>query len=792
VVSNVVGRSTPRVDGIEKVTGKAAYTADFPIEGLLWGKALHSPYPLARLVSIDTSAARSLPGVFAVITGAETGTGLYGSNLKDLPVLARDRVRFAGERVAAVAAVDEDTAQQAIDLIDVEYEELPAVFDLDEAMQPDALVIHPDFNSYQGVTATPGPGPFGGLLPLKLPGNAYTSRCDDRGDLDKGFAEADIVLENRYYTQRQHQGYLEPQTSTVEIDSGGRVHVWAGTKMPFGTRGALAGVIGVDPKQVLVHHTYIGGDFGAKATPILLPICYYLAKASGRPVRMVNEYLEELLSGNPRHATSVRFRTGVKKDGTITAHHVQFLVNCGAYGAFKPGGIIFGPEQAAGPYKVPNTRIEAAHVYTNTVPGGYMRGPGESQAVFGLESHIDELAHALGMDPVDFRLKNLAGDGDETAFGVHFERPRGRETLLAAVEASNYRPLSTASAEVTSSPQQEPLVPAVESGRSPAEQEILWRDSTNAGSRSTGFGVALGERPPGGGIGNAAVNFQPDGSVVVSTPIHDQGSGTYTIIVQVVAEELGLPLDRVKIEVWDTDAVPFDSGVAGSWAARVNTGAVHEAIEAAKKELLRFTAQRLEWPEESLALRGDTITSDSLNESIAWTDLLAQANESVGARATHMAGMGELSHVTSYCVQVAEVEVDSDTGEVKLLNLTTAHDVGRIINPIGHQGQINGGVVAGLGYALMEEMRVEEGRVTNLSLGDYKLPTIRDLPRLTTVLVDAGHGVGHYNIKAIGEVPTTPVAPAIANAIFNATGVRLRELPFTSEKVYRALHNTAG
>ena len=834
MVSNVVGRSTPRVDGIEKVTGKAAYTADFPIEGLLWGKALHSPYAHARIINIDMSAARSLPGVFAVITGADTGNGLYGSNLKDLPVLARDRVRFAGERVAAVAALDEDTAQQAIDLIDVEYEELPAVFDLEAAMQPDAPVIHPEFNSYQGVTATPGPGPFGGLLPLKQPGNAYTSRCDNRGDLEKGFAEADVILENTYYTQRQHQGYLEPQTSTVEIDSDGRIHVWAGTKMPFGTRGALAGVIGADPKQVLVHHTYIGGDFGAKGTPVLLPISYYLAKASGRPVRMVNEYLEELLSGNPRHATSVRFRTGAKRDGTITAHHVQFLVNCGAYGAFKPGGIIFGPEQAAGPYKVSNTRIEASHVYTNTVPGGYMRGPGESQAVFALESHIDELAHALGMDPVDFRIKNLAGEGEETAFGVHFERPRGRETLLAAVEASDYHPPrpvvspevpTPSSAAGSASPSQhEPLVPDEGADRSRAEQDLLWRDSVTSGQEPplppgeggrrpgelphgqsiplssqgegpavrSGFGVAVGERPPGGGIGNAAVTFQPDGSVVVSTPIHDQGSGTYTVIVQVVAEELGLPLDRIRIEVWDTDAVPFDSGVAGSWAARVNTGAVHEAAAAAKKELLHFTAQRLEWPEESLVLQGDTITSDSLNESIAWHDLLAQANESVGARATHMAGMGELSHVTSYCVQVAEVEVDTDTGEVKLLNLTTAHDVGRIINPIGHQGQINGGVVAGLGYALMEEMRVEDGRVTNLSLGDYKLPTIRDLPPLTTVLVDAGHGVGPYNIKAIGEGPTTPVAPAIANAIFNATGVRLRELPFTSEKLYRALHNTAG
>jgi CO/xanthine dehydrogenase Mo-binding subunit len=742
----VIGQSTPRVDGVDKVTGQATYTADLPREGVLWGKALHSPYVHARIVSIDTAAAKALPGVVAVLTGDDIAdAALHGSNLRDMPPLARGRVRFAGERVVAVAAVDEDIAQQALDLIDVEYEELPAVFDLFEAIEPDAPILHEDFNTYAGVTETPGPGPFGGHLPLKAPSNRYQHNVHDRGEPDKAFAEADLIVENTYVTQRQHQGYLEPQTVLVDLDPTGRINVWASSKMPHGSKSELADVAEVDPEQVVVHHTYIGGDFGGKGNSVLIPICYYLARATGKPVRMVNEYLEELLAGNPRHNVVVRLKTGLTKDGVMTAHHTQFLVNCGAYAAFKPGGIIFGPEQSAGPYFIPNTRIENAHVYTNTIPGGYMRGPGESQAVFALESHVDECARAVGMDPGEFRMKNLVGEGQETAFGVAFEGVLGKETLAAALEAAHY-------------------------------------DAPK--SKNIGRGMAIGERPPGGGIGNSSIAFRPDGVIVVGTPIFDQGSGTYTIIKQVVAEELQVPLERVELEVWNTDAVRFDSGVAGSWAARVNTGAVHDAIEAARKELLEFIAAHLEWPLDSLVLEGDIVRSTALNESVRWQDVI---DEPIEGKVTHMAGLGGLSHVTSFCAQVAEVEVDPETGEVKLLNLTTSHDVGRVLNPIGHQGQINGGIIQGLGYALMEELRVEDGRVTNLSLGDYKLPSIADLPPLKTVLVDAHAGVGPYNIKAIGEVPTTPVAPAIANAVFDAVGARIRELPITAEKVYEAL-----
>ncbi len=599
------------------------------------------------------------------------------------------------------------------------------------------------------MTETPGPGPFGGLLPLETPSNTYTSRSTDRGDLQKGFAEADRIIENTYFTQRQHQGYLEPQNCAVAIDGEGRIHVWAGSKMPHGTKTHFSGVVNEDPSKVLVHHTYIGGDFGAKSTPVLLPICYNLAKATGKPVRLVNDYLDELLSGNPGHATMVHYRTGIKNDGTITAHHTRFYVNCAAYGAFNPGGIIFGPEQAAGPYVIPNTRLEAAHVYTNTIPGGYMRGPGESQAVFAIESHVDELAREIGMDPLAFRMKNVVGEGDETAFGVKFDSVRAKETLQAAADAADYRA---------------PKRPGV------------------------GRGVAIGERPPGGGIGNASITFNTDGTIPLGTPIFDQGSGTYTIMIQMAAEELNLPINRVKLDISNTDAVPFDSGVAGSWAARVNSAVVHEAAQAARQELVAFVAQRLEWPAGKVELDGDVVRNTTLNESVRWQDVLSEANRAItSGRKTQMAGLGELAHVTGFNVQIAEVEVDQDTGEIRLRNFVSAHDVGRILNPLGHQGQINGGIVAGIGYALMEEMRVEDGRVTNLSLGDYKMPVTMDLPPVQTVLVETEHGVGPYNIKAIGEGPTTPVAPAIANAVADACGVRIRDLPITSEKVYRAL-----
>jgi CO/xanthine dehydrogenase Mo-binding subunit len=730
VAYQVIGKYTPRVDGVEKVTGAAHYTADFALPGTIWGKVLHSPYAHARIVRIDTSAAKALPGVHAVLTGEDVHTGgLYGRRIRDIPVLAYERVRFVGERVAAVAADDKDTAQRALDLIEVEYEELPAVFDPMEAMADGAPVLHPDFPSYAGGA------------PQDAPTNKYSHTSRDVGDPDTGFAAADVVIENTYTTSRVHQAYLESHAVLVSVE--GRVQVWCTSKAPYNMRESLAIAAGIPEESVVLNHAYIGGDFGGKGTSLDLPVCYFLAKASGRPVRMVPDYVEEFMAGNPRHATVIRLRTGVKRDGTITAHHVQFYVNCGAYAGYKPGGTIGGANQAAGPYGIVNQRIESIQVYTNTVPGGHMRAPGEPQAAFAIESHIDEVARAIGMDPLDLRIKNLAPEGE--AHGEHSHAAQAIGTLHAAAEASGYHAARPA---------------------------------------YVGRGIAMGDRGPGGGQGNAAVTLREDGTILLNTPIFDQGTGTYTTLRQVVAEEFQVAPEKVEIEVWNTDAVSFDSGIGGSRGTRVNAAVAYEAAQNAKRDLLQLAASQMGWPEDNLTLRGDEIRRADIEESVRWTEVVARAGGTLAAEGHIQEGRAD---VTAFTSQVAEVAVDPETGEITVLKFTTAHDVGTIFNPVGHQGQVNGGFMQGLGYALMEELRVEDGRVTSLSFGDYKIPTMGDLPQLKTVLVQADSGVGPYQLKGIGESPISPVAPAIANAIEDAIGVRIRDLPITAEKVYQAL-----
>jgi len=539
---------------------------------------------------------------------------------------------------------------------------------------------------------------------------------------------------------------MEPHALLVYIDpADDRVHVWHCNKVPHTTRGALAHVAGIPEERIVFHPTYIGGDFGGKGNSRITPIAYYLAKASGRPVRMISDYLEEFLAGNPRHHVIIRLKTGVKRDGTITAHEVDYVVNTGAYAAFKPMGGIGGANQAAGPYRMPNVRIESRFVYTNNLPGGFVRAPGEPQGVWAVESHMDEVARRLGMDPAEFRLKSLIVDGEETAFGEQLEHIRARETLQAALDAAGYN---------------DPKSPHV------------------------GRGVAIGERGTGGGEGTSEITLNPDGSVLVGTPIFDQGTGQHTTIAQVIGEELGIPQNRITIQVWDTDVIPSDAGLAGSHGTLINTSAAYEATQEVKRGLIELAARELEWPEASLTHANGEIRRTDAEESIGWADLLARANQAVTGRGHVNAPR---SHLVAFVAQVAEVSVDPETGEVTLLRFTSAHDSGVVVNPIAFQGQINGGIVSGIGYALMEEVQLEDGRVTTLSFGDYKMPTIRDIPPLTTVVLGSEHGDGPYNIRGIGEAPCTPVAPAIANAVEDASGVRIRTLPITAEKVYAVL-----
>ncbi len=732
-----IGQPSTRVEGQEKVTGAMRYTADVTLPGTLWGRALRSPYPHARSIRIDTSRAQQVPGVHAVLTGADVRGIRYGRRLFDVPVLAEDQVRFVGERVAAVAAEDRDAAEEALVLIEVEYEELPAVFDPLEALAGHAPILHPEVNSYIGLPR-----------PLENPSNAFARDTWSKGNIDEGFAQADLIIENTFTVPRQHQAYLETHSCLVWLDDQGRVQIWASSKVPYQVKEQLSVALRLPKERIRLNPVAIGGDYGGKGSPMDIPLAYFLAVRTGRPVKMVMDYVEEFTAGNPRHAAIIQLKTGVKREGTIVAHQARVLFNSGAYGGFKPVPTVNlgGASKAGGPYKIPHVRIEGVQVYTNTIPGGFMRAPGEPQTLFGIESHMDCMARQLGIDPLDFRLKNLIEEGGETPIGTRYQGIRAKETLEAAVAAAGYGT---------------PKTPNI------------------------GRGIAIGERPPAGGESHAAVTLNLDGSVTVHTSIFEPGTGTYTILRQIVAEELHLPLNSIQVQVWDTDGVPFDTGVGGSRVTRVAGQAAYQAAREASRAVLRVVADLLDWPEESMTLRGAEVIHQETGESRPWAELLQRWGQPVVGRGS-VQDMNP-SPVTSFTAQVAEVAVDLETGAVKLLRFTTAHDVGKVLNPVDHQGQIEGAVVQGIGYGLTEELGVDEGKVVSVNFGDYKIPNMKDIPELNTVVLESESGPGPYNAKGIGENPIGPAAPAIANAVEDAVGVRIRDLPITAEKVYRAL-----
>jgi carbon-monoxide dehydrogenase large subunit len=716
----IVGQRIARVDGIEKVNGAARYSADVTLPGLCWGKALRSPLPHARIVRIDVSKAKALPGVLAVLTAQDLPDLLVGRRMFDMPVLARDRVRFVGERVAVVAALDPDVAEEALALIDVEYEDLPAVFDLASAVEDGAPRVHDDPGAYEGAPAERPHPNVQSVLRFKL------------GDVEAGFRQADRVFEHTFTTQLAHQGYLEPHAGVVAIDDDGRVQVWASNKMPFRLKELLSLALSLPPERIRVNLTPIGGDFGGKGSVMDLPLAYHLARATRRPVKMVKRYTEELMAGNPRHPSRVTFRTGVTSDGRIVARRVKALFNSGAYAAFKPAPSVNlgGASMGAGVYRIPNLLIEGMCVYTNNIPCGHARSPGEPQVVFAGESHMDMIARELGLDPAEFRRRNLLKDGDHLANGHHLEHVKAAETLEAALKAARWH---------------EPKDPWV------------------------GRGVAMTHRHIGVGFTNARVRLTEKGQVILSTALPDTGTGAPLVLRQIVAEVLGLSLDDVAIELATTDDFETDSGVGGSRVTHTGGRAAYHAAEQLKAQI-DAEARKLGIPATSLA-------------SVAQ----AAAREGRTLQASHFYDAKSHAAVTSFTAQVAEVAVDPQTGQVTVRHFTTAHDVGTIINPIGHQGQIEGGLVQGLGFALMEEMQTDEGRIGTLSLGDVKLPTIQDIPPLTTVIVQDLVGPGPFNAKAIGEGSISAVAPAIANAVADACGARIRDLPITAEKVYAAL-----
>jgi CO/xanthine dehydrogenase Mo-binding subunit len=738
--TNIIGRALGRVEGEGKVTGSSMYSADIMRPHTLWAGFLRSPYPHARILKIDAARAQKLHGVKVVITGKDVSPRLEGVTLLDKPVLAQDRVRYIGEKIAAVAATDRDIVQEALELIDVEYEQLPAVFDPLEAMNPDAPLLHPDYPSYQGQHKTEG---------LR---NVRSRVQSFKGDLDRGFSESDEIFENTFGTQMVHQGFIEPRAGLVEIDSQGRVGIWQCHQSPFGIRRWLAEHADVPEEMIVVHPVFTGGSFGGKQGAEDIIVAYYLARAARQAVKFVESYQEELQDGQPRHAAAITLRTGVKRDGRLWAWDAKVVYNGGAYGARTPQNRMNGTFMLGGGYRTPHVRMTGLIVYTNQVPSGYFRAPGEVQTLFAVESHMDEMARALRLDPLEFRLRNALREGDTKPNGEHIRDVRALDVLKRVAGLAQWR-----------------------KGK---------RKATKASDGiARGRGIAFADRHIGIGESEAEMFVQADGSLRLATSVRDVGVGAYTMHRQVAAEVLGVDPEIIRIDVTGTDG-PYDEGVKGQRGTHVEGLAVFAAATSLTDVLRRQAAGQ--WKVELDKVRWDRGRAH-LGGTKKSLDLKTIARH-VPATSLRARGHSKPARPETYTYQsvVADVAVDKATGRVKVEKLYYVIDATKIINPLIFHGHIHGGVIQGLGFSLTEHLQTEDGRVTALSLGDYKLPTIRDVPRLITAIVKANEGPGPFGAKAVGEAGISLVAPAIANAVANATGIRIKEAPITAEKIFHA------
>lgn len=743
---NVVGRPLGRVEGPEKVAGQTLYTADIGLPGLLWGKCLRSPFAHARIVRVNTEKAKTVRGVAAVLTGQDVPPSRVGLSLQDSPILAQGKVRFVGEKVAAVAALHPDAAEEALSLIEIEYQELPAVFDPKEAMAPGAPLVHEEMPSYKGFHP-----------PAETFPNVFAVQHWTAGDLDAGFREADFVLEHTFRTQLAHQAYLEPHAAVVSVDGSGRVGVWASCKAPFRLKQQMAKQLNIPKDLIRVHIVAVGGDFGGKGSLMDIPVCYELTKATGRPVKMVMTYAEELTAGDPRHPSLVRLKSGVRSDGTLVAREAEVIFNSGAYAAFKPGEIpnLGGATHSTGVYRIPHYSIRSFGVYTNNVPCGYYRAPGQPQVVFAVESHTDLIAEELGIDPLQFRLKNLLRDGDKLPGGRGVDKVRCRETLEAAAKRAGW-------------------------GRPKA-------------ARNVGRGIGVSFRHVGGsGEANAEIVLAPDGKITIVTAVPDTGTGTHTLLQQIAAEVLAMPPSEIQVEIGDTETFENDAAPGGSKITAMSGQAVLEAAQELREKMIATASSLLGCSSSALKLeRGRFVAAGGTRNGLSFAEVArhaAQGDGHVRVRKTYQ--IKSRSPVAAFVAQIAEVEVDEETGLLRVRRITTAHDVGTIINPLTHQGQIEGGVIQGLGYATMEEVVAESGKVVTANLGDYRIPCTEDLPEFKTVLVEDPAGPGPFAAKQIGENGIIATAGAIANALHNAVGVRLFDLPLTAEKIYFALKSS--
>jgi hypothetical protein len=732
----VTGRfTTPeiRIEGRDKVSGRMQYTADIVRPGTLWAAFTTSPHAHAKILRIDTTEAKAVVGVRAVLTAADIGKRLFGRQLHDWPVLAWDTVRMIGDRVAAVAADTREAAEEAARLVVVEYEELPAVLDPFAALADGAPILHPERASYFHMA-------FAGKEPMPVihPNvQGWTRNAMGDADLEPHFSAAHKVYEHQFQTPRQHAGYIEPRSTIVWVDDDGTVHVQSPNKMPFALRFSMAKCLEMPAERIVIETSAIGGDFGGKGTTTDELPCYFLARATGRPVRYVERYSEELGYAPTRHAGWITLRTAVDAAGRFQAHHSSVIYDGGAYAGGKvTPRVVPGGGYSTVPYFIPNALIESRAVYTNTVPGAHVRAPNDLQIFFAWEQHVDVIARDLGIDPIELRKRNLIGPGQQSVTHEQMRHHNGVQILDVLAREGRYG---------------SPLPP----GR--------------------GRGIALTMRHTGAGKTAVKLTLHADGRVSTTIGAPENGAGQLTLVARIVAETLGIELARVDVRRGNTADALNDPGTGGSRVTNIVGRAAYRAALALK---------------ERVEADASTPLDERTIEDLAARACAQGPIDAVGeCDGNHAPGHAADFSYTGFSI---EVEVDRETGAIRVLDALCVADVAQIINPIAHQGQIDGGFAAGIGSALMEDLTIDEsGKVQTLSLGEYKLPTMKDMPPLRTVLVRTADGEGPYGAKMAGELSNTGVAPAIANAVFDAVGVRLSRFPFTSERVFEALQTQA-
>jgi len=743
-----VGRPFPRPDAQAKATGEAVFAADLYFEGMLHGKVLRSRYPHARVLRVDVSKAKALPGVVAVLTATDVpGARNHGLLRNDWPVLAYDKVRYMGDAIALVAAENEETAEAALKLIEVDYEPLPVVSSAEAALAEDAPRIH------EG-------------------GNILKHLAFHRGDVEAAFAQADIIIENEYRTPAGDHCFLEPEASVATVDDRGSVTVYTGSQIPFEDQRQIAASLALPRDQVRVVQTQVGGAFGGKEDIHTQIHAALLAQATGRPVKLVFTRQESLIVHPKRHATVIRLKTGATREGKLLAIQAHIIGDTGAYASLGEAVMTRTATHVSGPYAVPNFKVDCYAVYTNNPPAGAYRGFGVPQAAFAVETQMDILAEKLGMSPFALRRINALRVGATTATGQTLRESAG---LLECIER-------------------------VEEEVKATEGTHLKSQTSNLNSRR-GWGLACAYKNVGlgGGLADSAgatVKLLNDGRAIVRAGAAEVGQGLVGVLAQAVVEELGVDYNKVAVILGDTDQCLDGGPTTASRQSYVTGNAVRYAARQVRQALADAAAEELDAAPDALIFRGERVSrpdgrSISLTEAIKLAEREGRPLEAsyvyTPPRTVPLGEEGDIHFAYGYAAQAAQVEVDLTTGEVKVLKVIAAHDVGRAINPMAVTGQLEGGVMMGLGYALTEEFKMEEGRVLSDSLARYQVPRIRQVPEIVPIIVEHETAEGPYGAKGVGEITSIPTTAAITNAIYAACGVRIFSLPTTPDRILAAL-----